>query len=73
MAAAGIDPKAIDIVILSHLHPDHINGLKTADGGLAFPNAETKVSARCPAGGLSSSAGDVPQARPACKQLRAFR
>jgi len=43
MAAAGIDPKAIDIVVLSHLHPDHINGVKTADGKLAFPNAELKV------------------------------
>jgi glyoxylase-like metal-dependent hydrolase (beta-lactamase superfamily II) len=43
MAAAGIDPRSIDIVILSHLHPDHINGLKTAEGGLAFPNAEIKV------------------------------
>src|SRR5712691_5051520 len=33
MAAAGIfDPEAIDTVVLSHLHPDHINGLKTADG-----------------------------------------
>jgi glyoxylase-like metal-dependent hydrolase (beta-lactamase superfamily II) len=45
MGAAGIDPKEIDIVIISHLHPDHINGLKTADGGLAFPNAEIKVPA----------------------------
>jgi glyoxylase-like metal-dependent hydrolase (beta-lactamase superfamily II) len=45
MAAAGIDPKAIDIVVLSHLHPDHINGVKTADGKLAFPNAELKVPA----------------------------
>lgn len=45
MAAAGIDPKAIDIVVCSHLHPDHINGLKTADGGLAFPNAEIKAPA----------------------------
>jgi glyoxylase-like metal-dependent hydrolase (beta-lactamase superfamily II) len=45
MAAAGIDPKAIDIVVLSHLHPDHTNGLKTADGGLAFPNAEIKAPA----------------------------
>jgi glyoxylase-like metal-dependent hydrolase (beta-lactamase superfamily II) len=43
MAAAGIDPKAIDIVVLSHLHPDHINGIKTADGAVAFPNAEVKV------------------------------
>jgi glyoxylase-like metal-dependent hydrolase (beta-lactamase superfamily II) len=45
MAAAGIDPKAIDIVVLSHLHPDHINGIKAADGSLAFPNAEHKVPA----------------------------
>ena len=45
MAAAGIDPKAIDIVVISHLHPDHINGVKTADGKVAFPNAEIKVPA----------------------------
>src|SRR5580704_16284393 len=46
MAAAGIDPKAIDIVVLSHLHPDHINGVKTADGALAFPNAEIMAPAQ---------------------------
>jgi glyoxylase-like metal-dependent hydrolase (beta-lactamase superfamily II) len=46
MTAAGIDPKAIDIVVLSHLHPDHINGIRTADGALAFPNAEMKVPER---------------------------
>ena len=40
MAAAGIDANGIDIVVLSHLHPDHINGLKTAEGKVAFPNAE---------------------------------
>jgi glyoxylase-like metal-dependent hydrolase (beta-lactamase superfamily II) len=45
MAAAGIDPKAIDIVVISHLHPDHTNGIKTADGALLFPNAEIKVPA----------------------------
>ena len=45
LVAAGIDPKVIDIVVLSHLHPDHINGLKSADGGLAFPNAEIKAPA----------------------------
>jgi glyoxylase-like metal-dependent hydrolase (beta-lactamase superfamily II) len=43
MAAAGIDPKAVDIVVLSHCHPDHINGIKAADGSLAFPNAEIKA------------------------------
>jgi glyoxylase-like metal-dependent hydrolase (beta-lactamase superfamily II) len=45
MAAAGIDPKAIDIVIVSHLHPDHTNGIKAPDGTLVFPNAEIKVPA----------------------------
>ena len=43
LAAAGIDPRAIDIVVLSHLHPDHTNGIKDASGGLAFPTAEIKV------------------------------
>src|SRR5258705_9268516 len=46
MAAAGIDAGAIDIVVLSHLHPDHINGIKTADNKLAFPNAEIKAPAQ---------------------------
>ncbi len=45
MSASGIDPKAIDIVLISHMHGDHILGLKNADGSLAFPNAEIKVPA----------------------------
>jgi glyoxylase-like metal-dependent hydrolase (beta-lactamase superfamily II) len=45
MVAAGIDPKAIDIVLISHCHGDHILGLKNAEGGLTFPNAEIKVPA----------------------------
>jgi glyoxylase-like metal-dependent hydrolase (beta-lactamase superfamily II) len=43
LAAAGIDPKAIDIVLISHMHGDHINGIKSPDGALAFPNAEIMV------------------------------
>lgn len=46
MKAAGIDPKSIDVVLISHFHPDHISGLRTADGALAFPNAEIKVPKR---------------------------
>ncbi|MBX9824702.1 MAG: MBL fold metallo-hydrolase [Xanthobacteraceae bacterium] len=46
LAAAGVDPKSIDIVVISHMHGDHINGLKNPDGSLAFPNAEIKVQAR---------------------------
>jgi len=43
LAAAGIDPKSIDTVIISHMHQDHVFGLRTADGALAFPNAEILV------------------------------
>ena len=46
LAAAGIDAKAIDTVLISHYHGDHINGLLRADGSLAFPNAEILVPAR---------------------------
>lgn len=45
LAAAGIDPGAIDIVVISHFHGDHVNGLLTADNKLAFPNAEVMVPA----------------------------
>jgi glyoxylase-like metal-dependent hydrolase (beta-lactamase superfamily II) len=45
LAAAGIDPKAIDAVIISHYHGDHVNGLLRADNSLAFPNAEILVPA----------------------------
>jgi glyoxylase-like metal-dependent hydrolase (beta-lactamase superfamily II) len=43
MVAAGFDPKAVDMVVISHFHGDHVNGLLTADGTPAFPNAEILV------------------------------
>ncbi|MBX9739382.1 MAG: MBL fold metallo-hydrolase [Beijerinckiaceae bacterium] len=43
MMAAGIDPNTIDIVLLTHFHGDHVNGVLKADGSLAFPNAEILV------------------------------
>lgn len=44
LAAAGIDPKDVDAVVISHFHPDHINGIRTKDDQLVFPNAEVMVS-----------------------------
>src|SRR5277367_3133624 len=43
LAAAGIDPKAVDQIVISHCHPDHINGIKDKDNALVFPNAEIMV------------------------------
>jgi glyoxylase-like metal-dependent hydrolase (beta-lactamase superfamily II) len=45
LAAAGMDAGAIDTVIISHYHQDHVDGLLRADGGLTFPNAEILVPA----------------------------
>jgi glyoxylase-like metal-dependent hydrolase (beta-lactamase superfamily II) len=43
LAAAGIDPKAVDAIYISHFHPDHINGIKAKDNSLFFPNASINV------------------------------
>lgn len=42
--AAGYDPAQVSVVLLTHLHPDHANGLMTPDGKVAFPNAEVWVA-----------------------------
>jgi len=43
LSAAGIAPKAVDQIVISHFHPDHINGIKDKDNALIFPNAEIMV------------------------------
>lgn len=40
LAAAGISPDQVDVVVLTHMHGDHIGGLMGADGTTpTFPNA----------------------------------
>ena len=43
LAAAGVKPADIDIILISHFHPDHIDGIKTKDGDKVFPNAQIFV------------------------------
>jgi glyoxylase-like metal-dependent hydrolase (beta-lactamase superfamily II) len=45
LAAAGIDAKNVDTILISHFHPDHINGIKDKDNKVVFPNAEIQVPA----------------------------
>lgn len=39
LAAIGLQAEDIDVVVVSHTHPDHVGNLRTADGGKAFPRA----------------------------------
>ncbi len=44
LALAGVAAGDIDTVILTHMHPDHSNGLTTKAGVADFPTAELVVS-----------------------------
>ena len=43
MSQKGVDSAAVDLVVLSHLHPDHV-GWNLTDGSPTFPNARYIVS-----------------------------
>lgn len=38
LAEVGVTPEQIDVVVITHMHPDHIGGMAT-DGHVTFPNA----------------------------------
>jgi glyoxylase-like metal-dependent hydrolase (beta-lactamase superfamily II) len=45
MRAAGINPEDIDLVAITHAHPDHCGGLVDDDGNRLYPNAKIVISA----------------------------
>ncbi len=44
LRSAGYSPEEVDIVLITHLHADHIGGLTTLDGKRVFPNADVYVA-----------------------------
>src|SRR5260370_1684203 len=44
LRTAGCTPEEVDIVLVTHLHSDHIGGLTTPDGKIVFPNADIYVA-----------------------------
>lgn len=43
LAAMGVEPADVDVVLATHLHPDHVGGLVDGAGRAVFPNAELVV------------------------------
>ena len=44
LLSAGYTPEEVDLVLVTHLHADHIGGLTTQDGQRVFPNADVYVA-----------------------------
>ena len=44
LAAAGVSPGDVDMVVMTHLHPDHTGGLTNPVGEAVFPNAELVIA-----------------------------
>ena len=72
MAAAGLDPKAVKTILLTHLHGDHIYGLMNhetnaqvfPDAEIVVPNAELKFWTR-PGVEVAGFRTDAQRPRPA--------
>src|SRR3989442_2991858 len=44
LRSAGYTPEEVDIVLVTHLHSDHVGGLTTQDGKRVFTNADVYVA-----------------------------
>jgi glyoxylase-like metal-dependent hydrolase (beta-lactamase superfamily II) len=44
LRSAGYTPDEVDVVLVTHLHSDHVGGLTTQDGKRVFPNADVYVA-----------------------------
>ena len=61
LRSAGYTPEEVDIVLVTHLHSDHIGGLTTQDGKIVFPNADIYVAKADNDFWLSQDAAKAPK------------
>lgn len=73
LKAIGVEPASVDLILLTHLHFDHIGGLTNAEGRRQFPNATIRLSKAESdlwlADANSIPAGQLDRARQIRKQL----
>jgi glyoxylase-like metal-dependent hydrolase (beta-lactamase superfamily II) len=46
LKASGYQPEQVDEIYITHLHPDHVAGIASADGKAVFPNAVVRTDKR---------------------------
>lgn len=46
LKASGYQPEQVDEIYITHMHGDHVGGLATPDGKMAFPNATVRADMR---------------------------
>jgi glyoxylase-like metal-dependent hydrolase (beta-lactamase superfamily II) len=73
LAAAGLSADDIDTILLTHMHPDHSNGLADATGGRCFANAEVAMHERELAHWFDDAAMAKADARPRERYFAAAR
>jgi len=44
LRSAGYTPEEVDLVLVTHLHSDHVGGLTTQEGKRVFPNADVYIA-----------------------------
>jgi glyoxylase-like metal-dependent hydrolase (beta-lactamase superfamily II) len=44
LKASGYEPSQVDLILLTHMHYDHLGGITTKDGRRVFPNAEVRMA-----------------------------
>lgn len=71
LRAAGVEPAQVTDIFISHRHQDHVGGLLTPDGALAFPNATVHLTSTEWAG-MQADAGAAPLVAAIAPKVAAF-